>query len=145
MKKEDIKQFKLANGDEIVCEIIQYPDEESADLVVRNSYRIMMMASAPNGNHYYAFRPWMIYQDDPEMYQIVNVNHIVGEATPSQTVLDYYFKNVNFDDEAAEEASEKLKEFLQGLIDEAQHSLAEPLDSDNPNVLVFKPKNHRIH
>jgi len=136
------KQFKLSNGEEIICEVISYPDEESADLVVKNSYRITLVTSGASGTHYYALRPWMIYQDDPERHQIININHIVGECDPTDVVLDYYFKNVNHD-QTVEDAANKLREYLEQLANEEPKH--EPIDSDNPNVLVFKPKNTRIH
>ena len=30
-----LKQFKMANGDEIICEVVQWPENEDSDLVVR--------------------------------------------------------------------------------------------------------------
>jgi len=139
---KEIKQFKLTNGEEIVCEVVEYPGEESADLVVRNSYRVTMVSSEESGNHYYAFRPWMIYQDDPEMYQIININQIVGECNPSQPVIDYYFKNVK-QIEDVEQAAEKLKEYIQQLTQQSTEDQSS--DSDSDNVLMFKPKGSRLH
>jgi hypothetical protein len=90
MNIKSIRQFKLSNGDEIVCDVVEWPDEDDGPnaLVIRNAYKIHMINPiVPGENRYYQFRPWMVYQDNPEYFQILNGDHILSEATPSKKCL----------------------------------------------------------
>ena len=65
----EIKHFKLSNGEEIVCDVIEWPDVDgdSPDIVVRNALKLLRLELLNEDNiRYYQFRPWMVYQDDPE-------------------------------------------------------------------------------
>ena len=77
----EIKQFKLSNGDEIVCDVIEWPDVDgdSPDIVVRNCFKIVVAGVKSSGDNirYYQFRPWMVHQDEPDMFQVINGNHII--------------------------------------------------------------------
>ena len=63
----EIKQFKLSNGDEIVCDVVEWPDVDgdSPDIVVRNVFKIVVagVKSSKDSIRYYQFRPWMVHQD----------------------------------------------------------------------------------
>jgi hypothetical protein len=142
----DIKQFKLTNGDELVCEVIEWPgeddDDDSQDIIVRNAYKIVAFESSPPGDRYYTFRPWMIYQQDPEMMQLINSYHVVGEANPSAKVIEHYLnavKTENEDNEAlqrrVEEYMAKLKAFVESAIN-ANAAVGGDSDS-NPKVIQF--------
>jgi hypothetical protein len=110
-----IKQFKLANGEELLCEVIEWPDEESPDIIVRNSYKIISHPSASTAvMNYYVFKPWMIYQDHPDHHQVININHIVGEANPTEKILEHYFKALKDEDEG-DQAAEELADYIQKL------------------------------
>jgi hypothetical protein len=39
----EIKHFKLSNGDEVVCDVVEWPDidGDSPDIVVRNCFKIV--------------------------------------------------------------------------------------------------------
>ena len=90
MDIKSIRQFKLSNGDEIVCDVVEWPsvDDDHDGLVIRNAYKIhMIMPLTPTDNRYYQFRPWMVYQDNPEYFQILNAGHILSEASPSEEML----------------------------------------------------------
>lgn len=127
-----IRQFKLTNGDEIVCDVVEWPDIDNDDngLVVRNAYKIFMINTlAPTENRYYQFRPWLIYQDNKEFFQIINADHIVAEATPSEELLLYYYRIVN---ESQGNDEEMINEFMSEN------------DSDLDNLIKF-PGNTKLH
>lgn len=146
----EIKQFKLTNGDELVCEVIEWPDEEedSRDIVVRNAYKIIAIEHDPEGNRYYGFRPWMIYQHDPEMIQLINGYHVVGEANPGPKVLEYYFqalKHENEDNEAVQRQVDEYMAKLKAILEAAMIQKAENIsDSDGDSKIIKFPKG-RLH
>jgi uncharacterized protein YuzB (UPF0349 family) len=143
----DIKQFKLTSGEEIVCDVIEWPDVDgdSPDIVVRNVYKIIT-AGVPSteGVRYYQFRPWMVYQDDPKLFQVINGNHVIGEANPSELLIAQYFK-VMEDDEKDETLNEddKLDERMQEYMTKLKEAFENNTDKEHKaNVIPFKPKLH---
>ena len=62
----DIKQFKLTNNDEIICQVLQYDDADNAAMVVRGTMRIIAAEDYTRGIRFYAFRPWMGFTDGPD-------------------------------------------------------------------------------
>ena len=44
-EKYPLRQFKLSSGDEIVCEVIQWQNEEELELIVRKPMRIGSLKS----------------------------------------------------------------------------------------------------
>jgi hypothetical protein len=134
---KSIRQFKLTNGDEIVCDVVEWPDvdDEHNGLVVRNAYKIFMLNTLnPTENRYYQFRPWLVYQDNKEFFQIINADHIVAEATPADELLVHYYRIINHidDDENIEDKIDKLKEILNEFMSEN--------DSDSGNLIKFPGK-----
>lgn len=140
MNEENFRQFKLSNGDEVVCEVLQYPmDDEDATITVRNVYKIAMITS-PTGdnNRYYHFRPWMVYQDKKELSQTINLNHIVAEAVPTKDLLAHYFK-VTLEEESnlsVEDILKKIREMTSEL---------NPFEGDSDSNLIAFPVNRRLH
>ena len=88
-----IRQFKLATDDEIICEVVEYHEEDDA-IVIRKTMKLVMMDNMANGIRYYAFRPFMMYQLEAESSQITNCQHIAAEANSSQDIINEYFKSL---------------------------------------------------
>lgn len=146
----EIKQFKLSSGEEIVCEVLEWPDadEDIADIVVRNIYKIVAIDQTVSGNRYYTFKPWMVFQDEPDMFQTVNINHVIGEANPSQKLLEQYFNilkgELSEESEAArEELEKKLADYIHNLRQMVNQQVGSS-DSGEENVIKF-PGGRTIH
>jgi len=149
MKSEqyEIRQFKLANGDEVVCEIVQWNNEEELELVIRKVMKLVQSES--NGVKYFVFRPWMIYQESLEDFIILNGNHVVGIGFPTEPLLYQYNEALkemaNMHESRKEEYAEMKEEDIQEVskmvrktsdeIDEYLESLKETTDSDSGNVI----------
>ena len=88
-EKYPLRQFKLSSGDEIVCEVIQWQNEEELELIVRKPMRIGF-TEIMGGMKYYSFRPWMIYQETDTELIVINGNHIVGISQPQETLVWQY-------------------------------------------------------
>lgn len=146
----EIKQFKLSSGEEIVCEVIEWPDvdEDVAEIVVRNIFKIVAIEQTVSGNRYYTFKPWMVFQDEPDMFQTINMNHIIGEANPSQKLLEQYFNilkgELSEDSEAAREELEKrLADYIHNLRQMVNDQVGSS-DSGEENIIKF-PGGRTVH
>ena len=162
MKENEVRQFKLASGEEIVCEVIQWNNEEELELVVRKAMKLVM-GEMETGVRYYSFRPWMVYQENPDDLLVLNGNHVIGIAYPPVSLISQYDEAV---DDMAKMWEQRNKEYLQSRgdepfediddvnkmtknlkktsdeIEEYLESLKDE-DSSTSNVITFNPK--QIH
>ena len=90
----DLKQFKLTNDEEIICEVLQWDDPDNAGMVVRGAMRIISAEDYNRGVRFCAFRPWMVFNDNPEELQTLNAAHIIGEMNPSKPLIGHYLKTI---------------------------------------------------
>tara|TARA_Y100000004_G_C8871302_1_gene393437 strand:- start:62 stop:526 length:465 start_codon:yes stop_codon:yes gene_type:complete len=148
----DYKQFKLTNGDEMICELVASGDEDStADVIVRRAMKIVTTDDLEENIRYYTLKPWMSFQDDTTDLVALNSVHIVGEASPSETVMLHYaaaladadkYNKVKkagltlqeIQEKMQELTEEEMNEFLQAKYDEIAD------DSALSNIIQFKPK-----
>ena len=144
----DIRQFKLANDEEIVCEVVDYHDDDDA-LVIRKSLRLVSMDNLAQGTRYYAFRPFMMYQLKKDCFQVLSGQHIIAECHPQQELIDQYFKSLeqflNEDDDidnvSIDEMRAEMKAHMEKLNEEAEEAISEyEKTGDLDNILKFKPK-----
>ena len=157
----NVKQFKLTNNEEIICEVLEWNSgDEAADVVVNKALRIISVEDYQKGWRFFAFRPWMSFQEDPTSIQTLNSSHIIATTNPSPDILKHYkicLKSISSDmkkfgdrrkayanlDEIQmairEMTDDEMDEFLEkkyGMIPDDEG----PLDSDRGNVIKFKPK-----
>ena len=154
----EYKQFKLTNGDEMVCELIATDDDHSstADVIVRRAMKIVVSDDMENNIRYYTLKPWISFQDDSMDLVALNSVHIVGESTPSETIMLHYaaaladvdkYNKIKGASLTLQEIQEKMKElseeemdaFLQAKYDELEAKMNED-DSNQSNIIQFKPK-----
>ena len=87
----DIRQFKLTNDEEIICEVVEWNTQENDTMVVRKALQIIAMDDAPASMRYYTFKPWMLMNNDPEVLQVLNSFHIIAEAQPTKIAIQHYY------------------------------------------------------
>ena len=88
----EIKQFKLANDEEIICQVVEWPTIDEPSMVIRRPMKVISMENYREGARYYAFRPWLMFQEHKDNMQILNSLHIIVEASPSEYLVDQYNK-----------------------------------------------------
>ena len=151
----EIKQFKLTNDDEIICEVIEWDNDTNANMVVRRALKIINVEDFSKGIRFFAFRPWMLFNDDPDEFQTINSVHIIGEMNPSEEVIQKYMTSVvalnrtgpkssfSLDDVASKAEQmddEEFDQYMYSLTGEEEKEFGAP-DSDSPlNIIKFKPK-----
>ena len=94
MKTPAIKQFKLTNDEEIVCEVLEWDNDENTAILVRAALRIIQGEDMDRGFRFYAFRPWMGFSEDPETLHTLNAAHVIGETNPSDDLLKQYAETI---------------------------------------------------
>jgi len=153
------KQFKLTNDDELICEVLEWDNEESASIIVRCPLLIMQGENMEKHVRFYAFRPWMGLCDDPAILHTINSSHIIGEVNPSNELLQHYDKTVqrmlalakvkktdfNFD-EFQNMTDEEIEDYVEDRINSAleEEPIIDSEDTDD-NIIKFKPKSDTIH
>lgn len=87
---QNITQFKFSNGQEVVCEVMEWPEESNEkDIIVRNAMAILM-GETEFGERMYMFRPWAHCLESPDEYIIINSLHVVSTNRPSEYLLEEY-------------------------------------------------------
>ena len=151
MSKE-YKQFKLTNGEELICELVASGEEDStADVIVRRAMKIVVSDDLEENVRYYTLKPWMSFMDDTQELVALNSVHIVGEAQPSETMMMHYASGLADADKynkvraagiSLKEIEDKLKELTEEEMDAFLQTKFDEIasDSDMSNIIKFKPK-----
>ena len=165
--KDNIKQFKLTNNEEIICEVIQWPENDDVDeaILVNKALKIVQLEDYMRGMKFFAFRPWMSFQDDPSSLQTLNATHVIVTTNPSPDILKYYkacirgitqdlkkhgdrrkaYANLDEIQNAMRELTdEEMDNYLEEKYGKMTGETYEP-DSDGGNIIQFKPKKKTLH
>jgi len=84
--KYSIKQLKLINGEEILCEIL----DEAPDSICVNNALILQSNTAKDGSKFFTFRNFMVYQDQPQNVMLIMSDKIVAIAIPTEDMIEQY-------------------------------------------------------
>ena len=129
------RQLKLANGEELIADVLQWANDEDASIVIRSALKIVM-TERDDGVRLYGLRPWMVYCEDMNHLLTVNADQIVGETTPSNPLLSQYTLTVAEFIKSYDEEQQDQEEDIDTI------KLSTKLDSDGgSNVLSLFPKN----
>ena len=160
--KTDIKQFKLTNNEEIVCEVAQWNDEESEEIIIKKALKIVGIEDYQRGIKYFALRPWMSFQEDPNELHSLNASHIIVTSTPNKAMMKHYnvclqaiernmrihedvrrkvWANIDeVNDQTRDLSDEELELWLDHKYGKNTGSITDLNDSTGSNVIKFKPK-----
>lgn len=128
-----IRHFKLVTGEEVICEVL----EETGDTIVVNNAMSLMQNTLKNGDKFFTFKTYMVYQDTPMNVIVIFTDKIMSLATPAKEMLDQYSMAIKemakyieetYKDSSDEETS--LDEFLDDMDKETRL-----LDSDVTGML----------
>lgn len=137
----EIRQFKLVDGSEIVCEVLEWNDDESEEIVIRNALIIQYMVK--DDNRLCSMRPWMLLQVQHNMVSVLNAGHITIDAHPASETIDNYTETVKFlqiDQEAWDEYGKDLVE------EEAAENMNVVTEEEKDNIISFlKNRKDKLH
>ena len=137
--KVDVRQLVLSNGQELLCEVIQWPDlevDESEVMIIRKAAKIIIQENFQAGTRWFTFRPFMTYQDDNSSLCSLMPHHIISIAHPSDLLKRQYSKYISM---MLAELQEKHQEEHDPLSDYLEPPVDMGLDSDDfDNIIPFK-------
>lgn len=113
----DLTQFKLSNGSEIICEVIEWPSEDDKEdqLIIRNALTILNV-EYDDGEKGYIFRPWIHFMEEGKEYVLLNNNHIISINRPSEYLIDQYHSSLmDYQESAERRAANHKREKLEGM------------------------------
>ena len=61
--EKNFLQVRIASGEEMICEVIEWPDESSKELIVRNAM-MLTISWTEDEDQIYGLRPWMTMQEN---------------------------------------------------------------------------------
>ena len=139
-------KFKLANGEEILCEVMQWGDEDVAAIVVRKALKIYQVDRL-DGYRMYTLRPWMIYSEDPSQLMTINDHQIIGETTPSATLFKQYQMCIKENKKNFEQEEKQEPSWAQNLTDEQLGQMIRDIanDSDSNVIDMFQVDKSKMH
>lgn len=126
----NVKQIKLSDGSEIICEIMEELEE---DIVVRCAFRIARI-DLDIERSYYMFKPWMTYVEEPDHFVTINLYHLLAATIPSKEILEQYENAIEKINEAQ---NEKQDNVIQASTKEVKDQITVKHDSESDNVLKF--------
>jgi hypothetical protein len=87
MKKDSsVRHLKLITGEEVICEVL---DEDSEHIVVNNAMSLMQN-TLKNGEKFFTFKTYMIYQDTPTNVMLIFTDKIMSLAIPVKEMVEQY-------------------------------------------------------
>ena len=164
MKEPKIKQFKLTNNDEIICEVIEYDTPDNSAILMRGALKVMESFDFERGIRFFGFKPWMCFNDNPSVLLTLNSSHIIGEVIPGKRLSTFYFKTIVDLKQALKErkvkdiSTEQLEDAMNNLNDEDwndyvnEHLVNKTFDPDiftedsaDPKIIHFDPSKKTMH
>jgi hypothetical protein len=93
VQKQRLKQYKLANGDEIICEFIR---QEGNEIIISDPMKIfelpiLELDGSPTNVFY--IKPWMIYQESKSLVGLSRIN-VVSAFAPSERMCSFWDRAV---------------------------------------------------
>ncbi len=84
--KKDIRQLKMINGDEIICEVME---EHKRHFIVRNALKLKEKLTEEN-HKYFTFSSYMTYQDGLLQVIMLMTSHMMAFAIPTKEMIFQY-------------------------------------------------------
>jgi len=152
MHSEDLAQFKFSSGQEIVCEVMEWPEENSRDIIVRNAMAIVV-GETYDGERVYMFKPWVHFLEKPTEYIVINSFHVVCQNRPSEHLILEYAHAVGEmhmhakerDMEYRKEKRENVERLQSALKDYVNKQSDDEPEEAKTNIVKFPSKDDTVH
>jgi|TARA_R110002074_G_scaffold378576_1_gene556435 hypothetical protein len=139
MVEDNVKQIKMVNGDELLCEILEELDE---DLIIR--YCLIIDRLNPSSiddikeetHSYYTLRPWMTYIEHHDEVVTLSKYHCMAFTMPHSDLLNQYGL-----------ALKKLIELSdEEILDKKISNILEATEEKEENVVsIFEKSKNKLH
>lgn len=119
----EMRQFKLATGEEIICEVLEWNDDSTDLIVVRNVLEIQYIVKETF--RMCTMRPYMLQQIQNEYFQTLNAMHITMDAKPAEETVESWRETCSYFLPSEEEEQTEVDEITE---EEAEQILNNVLD-----------------
>ena len=137
MDMGNVKHFKLSNGEEMLCDIVEELDDE---LIIRNALKIVRVEESLEKS-YYIFKTWMIFQEDPNSVLSLNMFHVMGIATPAEELMEQYevAAGTLFDEKEDDERESTIDETMERVKNMIKELRGDHVNDSNSlgNIIPF--------
>jgi len=134
----EIVQMKLTSGNEVVCQVLEWPEEGSNQLIVRNALAIVNIEFDDSNDRMYMFVPWLHFAEGDKNYVLINTDHVMASSKPTDYLIDQYkiavFETNEFSRKRVEDHAKRKEEGLQKLEQAIRNKIEE---EDYDNVVRF--------
>ena len=143
-------QFKMTGGDEVIAEVMEWPEESSKDLIIRNAMVLSYSFDEDFSNQVYGLKPWFSMIENPLEYMIVNTDHVMSTTKPNTTFVNEYIEALrqmhSLGQRRKAEYQKEIKEFEERFKDRLEQMTKKiSTDDSASNVLQFPPPDTSIH
>ena len=137
--KPDVRQLVLSNGQEVLCEVVQWPDidiDEQEVMIIRKACKIIIQENFESGTRWFTFRPFMTYQDDNSSLCSLMPYHIITIGNPSGVLKTQYTKYLELlaSEDSKDNAEDPFQYFKEGADSDDTFENVIPFSID-PNKL----------
>jgi len=143
-------QLKMTGGDEVICEVMEWPDEHGKDLIIRNAMVLSYSFDEDFTNQVYGLKPWFSMIENPMEYIVVNTDHVMSTAKPNSSFIREYNEALiqmhSLSNKRRAEERQQVKEFEERFkekLEEVANKLSG--DSATSNIFQFPSPDTSIH
>lgn len=138
----NLVQLRMSSGDEVICEVMEWPSDDSPEMIVRNA----MCLSYSYDEEYtqiFGLKPWFTMLENYNEYIIIDTGKVMATAKPNKSFIKEYVDavaemhqlGVRRKRDAQQEVIEQERRFLEAL--EKIQSRFDSKDSSISNVISF--------
>lgn len=139
----NLVQLRMSSGDEVICEVMEWPSDDSPEMIVRNAMCLSYSYDAEDFSQVFGLKPWFTMLENYNEYIIIDTNKVMATAKPNKSFIDEYIDavaqmhqlGVKRKRDAQQEMIEQEKRFLDAL--EKIQSRFDSKDSSISNVINF--------
>ena len=139
----EIRQLKIITGQEIICEVLEWPDDNVADMIIKNAVEVVG-TDFSDGVRYYSFKPWMVMQEGDGVYLNLNADMIVCEAIPTPKLFSYYEEAIANKQKELEEEEVPVTDQLEKWIEKLRAAASGDMQDSDGKVIRF-PNKDKLH
>ena len=136
MNEKMIKQVRVSDGSEIICELIEEYEQE---IIVRIPLKIVKI-DLSHEKSIYTFKPYMTYTEFTDNFIALNWDHVIAIANPHKEILKQYVR-------AIKKVFENVKDKSGLSLNDFSDVPGEESDSASSNVIYvpFSTDKDKMH
>lgn len=142
VSKTEVLQFKLASGEEIVAEVLEFDEEPTSptEMIIRNAM-CLSISILPETNAKYSLKPWFAMLEKDTDLMALNTQHVVAVANPNKHFISEYYDAVG-----EMQLMSKQRDQYYKKAQEISEKVSEELDNafkDDSTIVHFPPSDKK--